>query len=386
MKKIAVFISAVVIGASLCGFVNAQTTDATTPTPAAATTQEKTAPAVQPTQQNSDIQPVDNTQQQTSNSSTTPVSDKEKTAPPKMDAPSPDNTKTSAPAMTVQPSQTAAPQQEDLGDWVEIGRDSFFNLRNFEYSDDGLIGYWVKLGKGNALKAVERTTTGHEDYFLVSNCKNNTITYLDKVLYDEQGNVIGDRKSGSDFPNVAKNPAQYAFEAVNPDSTEQYIQRNACLVYDYVKAKGNTFNRADLAKLFSPTKTAEVTTTSKTVLVSDVYPISENPNWHKISENKYFDLTSVKTSDKGVSTVWVKEYNDGSFELIDTKKILYNMSLVQYDCANKKTKILRSIDYDLNQKVIRDFDYSNFAIWKVSQDKNSDLEYAFLCTYKKDMK
>lgn len=62
------------------------------------------------------------------------------------------------------------------------------------------------------------------------------------------------------------------------------------------------------------------------------------------------------------------------------------MSLVQYDCANKKTKILRSIDYDLNQKVIRDFDYSNFAIWKVSQDKNSDLEYAFLCTYKKDMK
>ena len=60
MKKIAVFISAVVIGASLCAFVNAQTTDATTPTPAAATTQEKTAPAVQTTQQNPDIQPVDN--------------------------------------------------------------------------------------------------------------------------------------------------------------------------------------------------------------------------------------------------------------------------------------------------------------------------------------
>lgn len=349
MKKIAVFMSAVIIGASLCTFVNAQTQNSVPTAPI----QENSTPA-------------------TTDNNITPVADKNQP------------TSTQSDVQDTQPAAQAP--QENLSEWVEIGRDSFFNLQNFEYSDDGLIGYWVKLGKGNALKAVERTTTGHENYFLVSNCKNNTISYLDKELYDEAGNVIGKRRSGSDFPNVAKNPSQYIFEAVKPESTEEYIQNNACLVYNYVKEKGNTFNRADLAKLFTPTRTGESIITTKTVKVSDTYPMSENPNWHKIAENKYFDLSSVKATDKGISTVWVKEYNDGSFDLIDTKKVLYNMSLVQYDCANKKTKVLRSVDYDLNQKVMRDFDYSNFALWKVSKDKNSDLEYAFLCTFKKDMK
>ena len=73
MKKIAVFISAVVIGASLCALVNAQTTDTTTPQ-TAVPIQEKTAPAAQSTQQKSEIPSSDEqTQQPAANSNITPV-------------------------------------------------------------------------------------------------------------------------------------------------------------------------------------------------------------------------------------------------------------------------------------------------------------------------
>lgn len=275
--------------------------------------------------------------------------------------------------------------QEEFSSWVEIANKASLNIENFEYTpENGLIGYWIKFEPNNSLTPVDKKASS-EDYYFVSNCKNNTISYLDKVSYDVNGNVIEAKKSGSDFLNVSANPSKYIFEPIAEGTKEDYIQKNACLVYNYVIEKGNTYNKADLSRLLGvvPTQITKTTTVKKTI-ISEVYEPSSTPQWHKISQNKYFDLESLRQNSDGTVSVWVKEFNDGTFDLIDSKKVLYNLSLVKYDCSAKKTKVLKSIDYDLSQKVLRDFDYSNFATWKVSASKNSDLEYAFLNNYKKN--
>lgn len=104
-------------------------------------------------------------------------------------------------------------------------------------------------------------------------------------------------------------------------------------------------------------------------------------NWVQYSEKGWYDISSWQRSGY-IVRVWFKDLNDGTMKLIDNKKVWYDISYIQANCAERKINVKSIATYGLNGELLYSNSW-NYPDWQdVVPESKGELKYYILCNLK----
>ena len=113
------------------------------------------------------------------------------------------------------------------------------------------------------------------------------------------------------------------------------------------------------------------------ILITFISPVFA-ANWLEIDKKNYVDLSTLQENGN-IRSAWFKELNNGNWDLINNKKVWYQMALIDAKCGARQINTRSSTFYDLQGHVLRNssFDYPYWI--NVVPDTYSEMEYYVLC-------
>lgn len=112
-------------------------------------------------------------------------------------------------------------------------------------------------------------------------------------------------------------------------------------------------------------------------LISLVLPVFA-ANWVQYDNKGWYDADSAKY-DGQIISVWFKNLNPGDWELVNNKKIWYEMTYLQAKCGQRQLNIKHVTKYDLKGNVIKSLNFSYPDWFDVIPDTIGEEEYYIMC-------
>lgn len=107
-------------------------------------------------------------------------------------------------------------------------------------------------------------------------------------------------------------------------------------------------------------------------------------DWLQIGPKTWVDLETLdvkKYNSNTIVTAWFKDLNPGNWELMNNKKVWYNLTQQDFDCTNNKINAKNFYSYDVNGNLIDSYQFK-YAQWEnLVPDSVGYYKYKIMCRF-----